>query len=252
MKVELVSYRSEASSSLKLALTKKLFNQSRSDMILFAGHTIDSIKDLNNLSQNLQNNYGTTAFLELKEIFKSVMTNWAFKIENNQLVNSNSNQQFASSAQINNNEYLAANLLEALRKSRLHVVKKKKICFLICGEINIVTNIQNRNNKVVIRTKEWEKDFENIFDETSIILNPLHTPMGNQGKMAKRREYFSKNGKAYFSTANLEYKRVYAKEYFSKSKSLQYAYFNGKSISAISENITSDFVSRVYEILFPF
>ncbi|RYY47083.1 MAG: hypothetical protein EOO06_13200 [Chitinophagaceae bacterium] len=239
MKVELISYTSDLDSALKLKLTKQLFNQSEADIILFPGHTIDTVKDLKHLSNSLENNHRTVAFLELKEIGARGMTNWSFKIENNALINCNSNQQFVTSKDIEGNEQLAANLLHAINTSRLHKVKGKRVCYLICGEMNILTNIQGQDNKVVIRSDIYKKEFDEIFRSADIILNPLHTPMGNQGKMHKRRVYFSKKQGAYFSTANLEYKKQYAEEYFKRSKSLQYAYYNGKPLKPEAEMICS-------------
>lgn len=48
--------------------------------------------------------------------------------------------------------------------------------------------------------------------------------MGNQGKMRKRREYFSNNNRAYFSTANFN------DENSINNKSIQYACINGKEL----------------------
>ena len=45
--------------------------------------------------------------------------------------------------------------------------------------------------------------------------------MGNQGKMKKRREYYSNNNRAYFSTAN------FSDDESINNKSLQYACING-------------------------
>ena len=47
-------------------------------------------------------------------------------------------------------------------------------------------------------------------------------PMGNQPKMRKRRELFSSNNRAYFSTAS------YVDEEAIYNKSVQYACINGK------------------------
>ena len=63
--------------------------------------------------------------------------------------------------------------------------------------------------------------FASILDNTQIVLNPIHYPMGNQGKMKKRREYYSNNNRAYFSTAN------FSDEESINNKSLQYACING-------------------------
>lgn len=248
MKIELISYSTTTVALRKIALTKKLYNKSTSDIILFAGHTIEKMRDLKALAKGLCNDVGTVAFFELKEIGAMNMTNWSFMIVNNTIINSNSNQQFAFSKQINKNELLADNLLATILNSRLQKVKRKKVCLLICGELNILANVQTQGNKVVVRSKRWKKEFQEIFKSTDIILNPQHTPMGNQGKLKKRREYFSKNNKAYFSTANTEFYKEYAEDSFRNSKSLQYAFYNGRPIAAISEIVTSEFLSRVYQI----
>lgn len=251
MIIQLVSFRQNALSKMKRNLTIQLFNESSSDIILFPGHTIDTVPDLEILSSNLKNK-NTTAFLELKDAGARDVTNWSFKIENNKLLNTHSSQQFATSDEVNGNNFVVENLLHEIKNNRLHIVNKLKVCLLICGELNILTNFQSENNRVDIRTdkKELHTEFKKIFNSVDIFLNPLHSPMGNQGKMSKRRIFLSKNSRSYFSTANLDRKGVSYEISFTNSKALQYALFNGREISETkSENVTPDFISREFEIL---
>jgi hypothetical protein len=55
--------------------------------------------------------------------------------------------------------------------------------------------------------------------------------MGNQGKMSKRREFFSGNNRAYFSTANFDSEEsIY-------NKSVQYACINGKEQEPVDVDV---------------
>lgn len=250
MKIQLISFRKNAKSNVKLDLTIKIFNESTCDLLLFPGHTVDTVSDLEKLSLKL-NNKKTTAFLELKELGSRGITNWSFKIEGNKLINCHSHQLFATSSEIKNNPFLGEILFNEIKNNRLHKVKSKKICLLQCGELNILTNIQNNNNKVIFRTKQKDllNDYVGLFNSFDIILNPLHTPMGNQGKMHKRRVYLSRNHGAYFSTANVEKTENSFEESFRSLKSLQYAYLNGKEINnVLKEAITPDYLSREFSI----
>ena len=102
---------------------------------------------------------------------------------------------------------------------------------MLFGELNLLRNYQNENNRVDFRVDDHElkTTFEEILADTHIFLNPMHTPMGNLGKMAKRREYLSQNGRAYFSTCNLPDDTDNSELAFAKRK-LQYGYCNGKAL----------------------
>ena len=66
--------------------------------------------------------------------------------------------------------------------------------------------------------------------------------MGNQGKMRKRREFFSANNRAYFSTANFTGDKDIL------NKSLQYACINGieQEYVKIELGIKNSYISRYY------
>jgi len=249
MKVELISYRNNLKSTNKRDLTISLINKSNSDLLLFSGHTIDNATELL-LIKNKISNKESIAFLELKEIGARNITNWSFKIENGRIHNCSTHQLFATSKEISNNSFVAENLYNEILSKRIHHFKNKKICLLVCGELNILTNLQSKSNKVEFRVndKELRRKYEELFNDVDIFLNPIHTPMGNQGKMLMRRKFLSKNNRAYFSTANLDKPVKEAAISFKNSKSLQYAYFNGKEIDYISSDNTKDYLLRAYDI----
>ena len=89
-------------------------------------------------------------------------------------------------------------------------------------------------NRAVFRFEDdaiMNQRFADFLNNTDIILNPMHSPMGNQGKMRKRREFFSDNNRAYFSTANFEDEESISK------KSVQYACINGKELEPMNVEV---------------
>lgn len=249
MNIELISYRGNIKSDKKNDLTVSLINNSEADILLFPGHTVNNLKDIGFVASKIKNK-NSTAFLELKEIGARKVTNWSFVLEKGNLINCSSHQLFSTSEEINSSDYCAENLLYELKYKRIHVINGKKVCLLICGELNILMNIQSQENKVAIRTNsnKMKNEFIKLFKGIDIFLNPIHTPMGNQGKMKKRRIYLSSNNRAYFSTSNLVKSVGEADHSFKTMKALQYAYRNGKEINCIYSENTDDFLIRKYEI----
>ena len=107
-------------------------------------------------------------------------------------------------------------------------------------------NHQKEENRAEFRLPnktELSERFTKFLKGINIILNPIHTPMGNQGKMHQRRIYLSRNKRYYFSTSN-------TKENSNdlSLESLQYGFFDGFRITATNKKLTSDSISRIYEI----
>ena len=133
-------------------------------------------------------------------------------------------QLFTDSATINAYPELCDHLLLELETRRSFEAANRNVTVIQCGENGILRNKQSEGNKAVFRfedNEELSQRFANILDNTHIVLNPIHSPMGNQGKMKKRREYYSNNNRAYFSTAN------FSDDESINNKSLQYACING-------------------------
>jgi hypothetical protein len=68
-------------------------------------------------------------------------------------------------------------LLHALENERRIVVAGKVARLIICGENNLLKNVQSEGKRVSFRDDELANQFERIRSETDIFLNPAHTPM---------------------------------------------------------------------------
>ena len=130
----------------------------------------------------------------------------------------------------------------------LFSVCRKHCLVLQCGELNILKNYQKEGNRVAFRVDNdpiLEKRFSELLGQTHIVLNPIHSPMGNQPKLSKRRVFLSRNGRAYFSTSNAEDSKHLSLRY----KSLQYALFDGKVLSELNnEESRTGYITRTFEI----
>ena len=195
MKIELVSYMWDSSEKQRLSDTLDILNNSKSHLILFPGGTFDSLKTLEKLKIE---NKKTEAIIEVRNCNSHYVQNSLFRISKGKIINLNTFQFFAESKEIENNYYLGKMLLDELDTKRLIKVKNKNALILQCGEINILKNIQSQNNKTTFRLNAFpslKAKFEKILQKSEIILNPIHTPMGNQGKMESRRRFLSKECK---------------------------------------------------------
>ena len=129
-------------------------------------------------------------------------------------------------------------MLQILNEKRLLSFGGKNFLLVTCGENNILKNKQSENNKVVFRVDDvkLEKEFNSILNRTNFIINPIHTPMGNQGKIAKRREFFSANNKVYISTNNIENELGKSTDVLLKRK-LQYVLKNSTIIEPFASKV---------------
>ena len=226
MVIQHVSYKSALRANSRLRHTANIINSSKSDLILFSGHTLASHLDVFELNTLIENK-ATTAILEVKENAISALNpvcNSLFILKNGVVRDMYTHQLFTDSATINAYPELGDHLLFELETRRSFEAANRNVIVVQCGENGILRNKQSEGNKVVFRFEddtELSGRFASILDNTQIVLNPIHYPMGNQGKMKKRREYYSNNNRAYFSTAN------FSDEESINNKSLQYACING-------------------------
>ena len=119
--------------------------------------------------------------------------------------------------------------------------------------LEAIKNIQKEDNRPVFRlaqSKELKERFDNLLNDTDIILNPIHTPMGNQGKMKKRREYLSDKNRYYFSTSQNDTREIKGKKKTIPMDSavLQYALHNGIALQEERYDTTSLYTIRVFDI----
>ena len=227
MIVQLVSYKSTLRADSRLQHTAEIINSSKADLILFAGHTLASHRDVDELNTLLDNNM-TTAVIEVKKDAKSKslpVYHSLFLLQNGVAKDIYTHQLFTDSKTIKAYPELGEHLMLELETRRNFSTANRNVSVIQCGENNILRNIQSEGNRAVFRFEDdaiLNQRFAAFLNNTDIILNPMHSPMGNQGKMRKRRELFSSNNRAYFSTAN------YVDEEAIYNKSVQYACINGK------------------------
>ena len=227
MIVQLVSYKSTLRADSRLQHTAEIINSSKADLILFAGHTLASHRDVDELNTLLDNNR-TTAVIEVKKDTKSKslpVYHSLFLLQNGVTKDIYTHQLFTDSKTIKAYPELGEHLILELETRRNFSTANRNVSVIQCGENNILRNIQSEGNRAVFRFEDdaiLNQRFAAFLNNTDIILNPMHSPMGNQPKMRKRREFFSDNNRAYFSTANFEDEEsIY-------NKSVQYACINGK------------------------
>ena len=227
MIVQLVSYKSTLRADSRLQHTAEIINSSKADLILFAGHTLASHRDVDELNTLLDNNM-TTAVIEVKKDTKSKslpVYHSLFLLQNGVAKDIYTHQLFTDSKTIKAYPELGEHLMLELETRRNFSTANRNVSVIQCGENNILRNIQSEGNRAVFRFEDdaiLNQRFAVFLNNTNIILNPMHSPMGNQPKMRKRREFFSDNNRAYFSTAN------YVDEEAIYNKSVQYACINGK------------------------
>ncbi|MTK52397.1 hypothetical protein [Paludibacter sp.] len=245
MTIEIVSYYHGLSDALRLNLTSNIINSSKSDLLLFSGHTIGFVNDIEVLKDLITNKTIEVVF-ELENINTDKIRNCLYRITKGQLINLYTNQILTQSSDIEGNYQLADRLLHEFETNRTFSINGISVLIIQCGEINILKNIQSEDNRVEFRLsddKSLLERFNDILSKTKIILNPIHTPMGNQGKMLKRREFLSQNKRYYFSSCNTK-----ENSHNIDIKSLQYAFFNSTLLTNVDIQRTEYSISRIYEI----
>ena len=232
-----------------------IVNLSQADLIIFCGHTLKDKQDLEEL-KNFIENKSVFVLFEVKQIEESGflnLKNCLYYIKEGIVHNLFTNQFFSTKDEIEGNESLCERFVNELETRRRFVVKGMNCLVLQCGEINIVKNIQKEDNKPVFRhgqRKDLEERFNNLLNNTQIIINPIHTPMGNQGKMEKRREFLSANNRYYFSVSQNGTRLKKDDKYVISmdSRSLQYSFYNGFALMGIDYEYTKDYQKRLFEL----
>ena len=254
MRIELVSLRYDLYGKRRLKEVVNIINSSEADLILFCGHTVS---DYNcNSMERLINNKKSFVVFEVKSVVESQfvnLNNCLYTINHGHVQNLFTNQLFATSDEIENNVSLCERFVYELETRRRVLLNDKKFLILQCGELNIIKNIQKEDNRPVFRfaqSKDLKERFDNLLNDTDIILNPIHTPMGNQGKMKKRRDYLSDKNRYYFSTSQNGTREIKGekKTIPMDSSKLQYALHNGVALQEEQSVKNSLYASRVFDI----
>jgi len=227
MKFQIVSYKSNLPWQLQDELNCRLFNQSSADLILFPGWAFQDTNHIENFKISITNKK-TFGIMELQRLDSRKITNCLYSIQGGQIEYA-SLQYFSTSDDINENPVLGEMFLKEFATNKCFQVKRKKVRVIQCGELNILKNEQANNNRVKFRFNDdriMNAKFHSLLIGSDIILNPQHTEMGNQGKLSRRREYLSAQGRIYISTTNAA---KGAKNF--NNKALHYIYYNGRSVS---------------------
>lgn len=222
------------------------------DLIIFPGWSILTPAELKKLCKKVANDYSLSV-IEIRHTDKSkIKSNKAIFLYGQKAIDTDMRQYFSRAREIEADNAVVKDYLAHLNKNRKFITKNLVGRVIICGEQNIVMNHQSEDNRVAFRmphVKELREQFDKIFAETQIFVNPAHTPMGNQGKLKKRREFFSQDNRIYcFTTNNAtdDTDPVRLKTQLLK-KSLQYCYFNGKPYSGEVIEHTERFILRKFE-----
>ena len=198
------------------------------DIIVFPGKTLRK-DQLTLVEKEMKNTHSLILFEVWDDFFNGEQRQKGYYFKDGILHDKDIIQIFATSNEINRHKDLMKLFLDELKHKRIIDYKGMSICWLICGEINVLRNIQKNNNEVTFRFPEdadLARAFQDIYDKTDIFIDPTHTIMGNQGKLARRREFLSQN-KTFCSVSNAD---TLTDQKLSE-KSIQYLYKNGKPIN---------------------
>lgn len=245
-KIELVSLRSSLKCKKRHSVFVEIINQSYADLILFCGQSLIREDEVYSLEQEITNKNATVLF-EIRDIEESEYVKFKhglFMVEQGRIKNLFTNQLFSTHDEIENNEMLCERFIQELENKRHFVTNGKSVLILQCGELNIIKNLQGKENQPIFRLhqrKDLQIRFEKLLEKTDIVFNPIHTPMGNQPKMHKRRELLSSENRYYFSASQNGEKKMCA-------NSLQYAYHNGNRLHKNTIEVTNNYQLRYYEI----
>lgn len=254
MKIELIAFPSDYDVTTRLPLTAAIINNSKADVVVFPGWTLSDTSDVAEL-EKLLTNHSVTALLEAENYQEAAhpdeiapeLPNYIFLWQDGEMHDMHTRQQFADSVDINRSRDCAEKLMDELENRRAFTVGDKAFRVLICGENNILKNVQGEGNRAEFRFKDdhaLADRFRRLLAETDVVLNPSHTPMGNQGKLARRRELLSADGRSYFMTCN------YWQPSTALHKTVQYALANSSLLSPLAESLSSpsQYISRTYQI----
>ncbi|MEM0136774.1 MAG: hypothetical protein QXU18_16355 [Thermoplasmatales archaeon] len=174
-------------------------------------------------------NTNSLVFLEASvELSDGKTQQKGFVIERGKLVDKGIGQKFGTSSDINGHKALMDSYLTELETKRTLKFGNRNITWLICGENNVLKNIQSKGNEVKFRMEDdqfLKERFDKIYQKTNIFINPTHTIMGNQGKLKMRREFLS-HERVYVSTSNANSAKKQRLDY----RSIQYVYQNSKQL----------------------
>jgi hypothetical protein len=219
------------------------------DLLVFPGWTLLSLYELRRVQQRNENR-NTICLLETWRDFDDEWRHAGYALQGKDILISHAPQIFATSSEISTDHDKMRRLLTELEQRRRVVIKGRTVTWLICGEINVLRNIQSDHNRVTFRMEEaadLKAQFDGILATTDLIANPTHTIMGNQGKIAKRREFLSRGKRAYCSTSNYDCTHK-PRSTLRNLRSLQYCYQSGRAVDARTVVEGDQYILRAFDV----
>lgn len=216
------------------------------DVIIFSGWTLLK-KDLEFVKKNIKNKNSLILFEVWDDFCNNKEQHKGYYFKEGVFYDKDIIQLFATSDEINRDKELMKRYLTEINNNRIIEFKNRKICWLICGEINVLKNVQKEQQRVLFRFDDdnnLKNEFYNIYNNINIFINPTHTIMGNQGKLARRREFLSKNNRLFCSISNAD---LSAKKQSLNAKSIQYFYLGGNSINGIDLIKNNEILFKEYK-----
>ena len=151
MVIQLVSYKSTLRADSRLRHTAEIINSSKADLILFAGHTLASHWDIDELNTLIDNDK-TIAVIEVKENAISVLNpvrNSLFLLQNGVAKDMFTHQLFRDSKNISTYRELGEHLMLELETRRIFSAANRNVSIIQCGENNILRNIQSEGQSCI-------------------------------------------------------------------------------------------------------
>lgn len=181
------------------------------DLVLFAGWTLATKLDLDEVIKENNNNL-TTFVLEVGDGYRSDKEDdfGFYVVRGKEIIKSAIKQIFMDSSIMDfheENEPIKniKKLIDELNEKRCFNINDKNIRLIICGEHNILKSKKDKDYKAQFRFEEdteLNNQFQAIVQKTDIFLNPAHTRMGEEHILQKKLSYLSQNLKLCLFTAN--------------------------------------------------
>ena len=190
MVIQLVSFKSTLRADSRLRHTAEIINSSKADLILFAGHTLASHWDIDELNKLIDNDK-TIAVIEVKENAISVLNpvcNSLFLLQNGVAKDMFTHQLFSDSKNISTYRELGEHLMLELETRRNFSAANRNVSIIQCGENNILRNIQSEGNRAVFRFEDdaiLNKRFADFLNNTDQCI----LPWGTKVKCANAESY---------------------------------------------------------------
>lgn len=219
------------------------------DLLVCAGWTLFSEAELGSVLEGASN-MRAVVILETWRDPQGGFGHMGHAVRGNEVLVSRTPQAFATSEQLNGHPELVVSLLDEIERNRQFMVAGRRVTWLMCGELNVLTNEQRDGNRCAFRFADdpvLAARWQNVVDGTDIFVNPTHTVMGNQGKLAKRREYLSAGGRVFCSASNVLWDKDTARvERCLGLKSVQYFYEDGSPRDPVSVTHRDRYILRIF------